>query len=299
MNRWDSLAGWLYQRQATPWQRVKQACQSLSHSAEFGADWSPLGHATFWIRPLLELGVVEFDSKSILACQPGIIWTHGRRRGLLFGYWTATRINRLRKFARVFRKNTDRGPTCFSAVGSRQELLRAAEDCAAWFSDDPGEQLLSSLPSVTDWIQSMPEDTSSPTGVWEMLSFRNRRPVWVSPREVFVQPGLYRRKSGSPIDVHVVGDSHRLVTNPDQRAVAMWFEYPAHSWVFLSDRSRLLVPFGSPRLPLLVARALVVGAGYVAKRMRYDNELWWSYSYVTLKKAKLASAILQQDLIIK
>ena len=74
MNRWDSLAGWLYQRQTTPWQRVKQACQSLSHAAEFGAEWSPLGHATFWIRPLLELGAVEFDSKSILACQPGIIF---------------------------------------------------------------------------------------------------------------------------------------------------------------------------------------------------------------------------------
>ena len=70
MNRWDSLAGWLYQRQSTPWQRVKQACQALSHAAGMGADWSPLRHASYWMRPLQELGVVEFDRTSILACQP-------------------------------------------------------------------------------------------------------------------------------------------------------------------------------------------------------------------------------------
>jgi len=299
MNRWDSLSGWLYQRQRTSWQRVKQACQSLSHSSKVGAEWSPLGHATYWMRPLLELGVVEFDGNSVLACEPGIIWTHGRGRGLLVGYWTRTRINRLCKSVRVYCKKSDRGPTCFSAVGARQELVRAAEDCAAWFSDNSSEQLLSSLPKVTAWLQSMTEDTSSPTGVWEMLTFRNRKPIWVLSKEVFVQPGLYRRKYGSPVNVHVVGDARRLVTTPDQRAVAMWFEYPPISWVFLSDRSRLLVPFGSPRLPLLVARGLVVGAGHVAERMRYDNDLWWSYSCVTLNQAKLAAAILEQDMIVK
>ena len=299
MNRWDSLAGWLFQRQSTPWQRVKQACQSLSQAAVLGADWSPLGHATYWMRPLLELGVVEFDGNGIQACQPGIIWTHGRGRGLLFGYWTSARIKRLRKSVRVYSKQTDRGPTCLSVVGTRQELVRAAEDCAAWFSDDHGDQLLANIPRVTDWLLALNEDTSSPTGVWEKLSFRNRKPVWVSAKEVFVQSGLYRRRSGSPVQVHVAGDMRRAVTNPDQRAVAMWFENPPSSWIFLTEKNCLLIPTASPRLPLLVARSLVVGAGHVANRVRYDNEQWWGYSHVTFRKAKLAASILEQDVIVR
>jgi len=299
MNQWDSIAGWLYQRQSTPWPRVKQACQALSHAAGFGIDWSPIGHATYWMRPLLELGVVEFDRNSILACPPGIIWTPGTGRGLLFGYWTKSRIKRLRQSVRVFRKQTERGPTCFSAVGSFLELARAAEDCDSWFSHDYSDQILSSIPQVTDWLRSMQEDKSSPTGVWEKLSFRNQRSVWISPKGVFAQPGLYRRKSGSPIYVHVFGDLRRSVSSPDQRAVAMWFENPPHSWVYISSRNCLLIPTACPRLPLLVARGLVSDAGHVATRVRYDGELWWSYAHVTLRKAELAATILEQEVLVQ
>jgi hypothetical protein len=299
MNQWDSLAGWLFQRQFTPWQRVKQACQTFSQRATVGHDWSPLGHATYWLRPLLELGIVEFDNNNILACPPGIIWTNRKRRGLLCGYWTRERISKLRNSVPVYSKQTDHGPTCYSVVNARHELERAAGDCSAWFSDDRGEQVLSRIPRVSDWLVSLPEDTSSATGHWEKLSFRNRKPIWVSPKEVFVQPGLYRRRSGSPIRVHVLDNFRRIVANPDQCAIAMWFESPPNPWIFLTKKNCLLIPIPSPRLPLLVARSLAIGAGHVANRVRYDKEYWWRYSCVTSRKAYLAAAILEQDLIVR
>lgn len=301
MNRWDALLAWLYQRHRTDWQRVKSACRTLSIAEGFGEDWSPLRHAWYWTRPLIELGHVEYDSAhKITACAPGVVLLRQSSRALLSGFWTRQRLSRLGRTAvKRFRKHPDRGPTCWSIVGTREQIQIAAEECDVWLADDPGDQILKRLPTVHAWIETFAEDTSSPTGFWETLTFRDHRPVWVSTPEPLIRHGFYRRRSGQPISVHVTGAARRRVATPDQRSAAMWYESPITPWLFLTRRGCLLLPHGTPQLPVLIARSLVSSAGQLPKREKHDDRLWWRYDAVTLQRARRAATILGQEVQVK
>lgn len=182
MNRWDALSAWLYHRKDTSFQRVKTACRSLSFAEGFGEDWSPLGHASYWTRPLFELGYVEYDEGGrVIVCSPGIVLTADHSRGILSGFWSQQYLAKLRRCnVRRFRKQNERGPTSWSIVGDKQAIQGVATECDVWLASDPGDQILKHLPSVDRWIESLAGDNSSPAGVWERMSFRDHRPNWVS-----------------------------------------------------------------------------------------------------------------------
>lgn len=301
MNRWDALLSWLYERQTTDWQRVKQACRTLSLAEGIGEAWSPLAHASYWARPLIELGHVEFDDKNCLvACPPGIVITNDCQRGLLSGYWTKQRLRALHHTGiKRFQKVIDRGPTCLSVTGTHAKLQESAGICNVWIGNDPGDKILARLPHVWSWIEACELDKSSPNGSWEKLTFRDHRPIWTMCTEPFAIAGLYRRRNGQPICVHVCGEVRRRIRTPDQRYAAMWYESPMSNWHCDERRKCVLIPFGTPRLPVLLARSLLSGSGHLAARIEHRNRHWWRYAAVSLYRARRAAEILGQEVRIQ
>jgi len=301
MNRWDALLAWLCHRKNTSFQRVKTACRTLSLAEGFGEDWLPLGHATYWTRPLFELGCIEYDTGNrIIACPPGLLELSQANRAVLAGMWTRQRLAKIKKCdVRLLCKRPSHGPTRFAVVGETKAIHQAAKECEVWIAPDPGDQILSRLPSVDRWVETFAEDNSPPSGVWEKMSFRDHRPIWVASREPFTMLGFYRRRSGQKIYVHVTAGGRRRAANPDQRYVAMWYESPPFPWVYDSVNRRLYLSVGTPRLPLLIARSLVAASGCVATRVKHRDQLCWCYNDISKKRASRAASLLGQELLIE
>ena len=300
MNRWDALAAWLYHRKSTHFQRVKSACRTLSFDEGFGEDWSPLGHASYWTRPLFELGFIEYDDrKQVVACPPGII-TSKDNHALLSGYWVPERLAKLKQSGvRLFHKQQpERGPTCRFFVGDPDVIRDASIHCKVWLANDPGDEILKRLPAINQWLEALPEENSSLVGVWERFTFRDHRPTWVSSREPLSKPGFYRRRNGERIYVHVTARSKRRATTPDERCLAKWHESPRVLWIYDAAQNRLLLRMGVPRLPLLMARSLVAASGLVGTKIKYRNQSYWAYGNVTYKRAQRAAKLLGQDVVV-
>lgn len=304
MNRWDTLLAWLHERESTNWQNVKNACSRLSCAQGIGDDWPPIFHALHWARPLFVLGHAEYCEsprrKTVDISPPAIIWSRAQERGLLYGYWSGTRLRVLKKCGlRLFKHCPKVGPTCWSVKGPRAILESAAEATKARFSEDIGGGLLKRLPNAETFLKQLPPDNSSTSGSWEKLFFQDQHARWVATKGPPVEPGLYQRKSGEYEKIAILRDGQKCrIKKPDPTSYAKWFNAPNIGITAIENKRYFLIPYGAPSLPMLVERGLTLASGRLPMLLNWEGRKMWRYTHVPIMNARLVTSILGQEMQI-
>lgn len=302
MNRWDSLLAWLAQSPENKWSVVKASSQRLSileHPEKVG---SPLWHAMEWAGLLIRLGHAEFYPKSntVSACAPGLLWDPASSRAILYGYWDPSRHSMLREFGvdHVVHRPS-RGPSC-RAIGCDEEVShKVADALGVWLVNDPSVHLLERLPTLSVLLGSLAPSLASAEGCWEQfVYFNDLRWRWRAAQNPLSEPGLYKRKDGQLEQVFVASDYRRFaLKTPDEKLAAKWNCYHQRfNWLFDVDSNSLLVPHGTPDLPVLVSRGLTMKSARLPVRVSYERRPWWKYTRVNQQQAGEAARIMDQEI---
>lgn len=306
MNRWDSMLAWLSTGPQHKWQNVKSACGKLSAIEFPDRQWTPLRHAMYWAGTLIRLGHAEFDadSHSVVATRPGVVILPSENRALLYGYWSPTLRRRLvselgSTELKLWRCIPDRGPTCHVITAREEQLTDAANSLNVWSSRDCSLNLLRRLPLLSHVLDGLQPSRFSVVGYWERFDYRsNLYGRWQSCDDPLTKPGLYQRKEGQTVQVFVTNDGGQFgLKSQDEKLAAKWSRYsPRFDWRFDALRSTLLIPDGTPELPLLVSRGLTLRSARLPKRVTQDGRRWWKYDAVGQRQAEEAARIMEQPL---
>lgn len=302
MNRWDSLLAWLAQAPENKWAVIKANCQKLSMLEHPEKERSPLWHAMTWAGVLIRLGHAEFDqNKSIVSsCSPGLLWDPVSGRAVLYGYWDPPRFSKLRDFSKErFVHRPNKGPTSRSIYGKREFLQEVAENLNIWFVDDPSVDLLKRLPAISLLLSSLTPSVASAEGYWEQFGYFNDLSWrWYATKNPLSEPGLYQRKDGESVQVFVAADFCRYALKTmDEKLAAKWKCYHQRfNWLFDTDRNTLLVPRGTPDLPVLVSRGLTMKSARLPLRVSYERRPWWKYQCVNQQQASESARIMEQEI---
>lgn len=305
MNRWDSLLAWLAQSPENKWAVVKANCQRLSMLEHPGKERSPLWHAMAWAGVLIRLGHVEFDpnSSTISSCSPGLLWDPDSSRAVLYGYWDPSRYSKLREFpVERFVHRPTKGPSCRSIGGKRELVQEVADTLDVWFVDDPSVDLLKRLPAISLLLSNLSPSAVSVEGYWEQFGYFNDLSWrWRAAKTPLAEPGLYQRKDGKSVQVFVATDFCRFALKTmDEKLAAKWDCYHQRfNWLFDTDSNTLLVPRGTPDIPVLVSRGLTMKSARLPLRVSYERRPWWKYQRVNQQQASEAARIMEQEISVR
>jgi len=302
LNRWDSLMAWLAQSPEHKWSVVKANCQRLSMLEHLEKERSPLWHAMVWAGVLIRLGHAEFDpqSNTVSSCSPGLLWDPLSSRAVLYGYWDPIRYSMLREFGvERFVHRPSRGPSSRSIGGDREVVREVADTLDVWLVDDPSVNLLERLPTLSVLLSSLSPSVVPAEGNWEQFGyFNDLNWRWRAAQNPLSEPGLYQRKDGQSAQVFVATDYRQFALKTmDEKLAAKWDCYPRlFNWLFDVDSNTLLVPRGTPDLPVLVMRGLTMKSARLPVRVFYERRPWWKYTHVNQQQAVEAARIMEQEI---
>lgn len=304
-NHWDSMLAWLSTEAQHKWTNVKARCMRLSAIDPPGSELTPYGHAIRWVDPLIRLGHAEFDpdGRTVSAISAGIVLRGSPDTGICYGYWDPARLRTLRGYEfRHLLHSPQRGPTCRALGGTPEQFSEFADEADVWLADDPSLDLLRRLPLLSCALSDLPPIHLASTGFWERYDFRsNQYGAWRNSPQPPIEPGLYRHREGQMVRVFVAED-HRpyKLETPDQTVAAKWWCYSSRlPWVYNLPSRRLLIPYGTPELPVLVSRGLTAMSARLATRVEVGGARWWQYVAVDQPQAEQAARVMQQELLVR
>lgn len=304
-NHWDSMLAWLSTESNHKWSNVKARCMRLSAIAPPRRELTPYGHAMRWIDPLIRLGHAEYDPsrRTLNAISPGLIFSSSLGKAICYGYWDPIRLSNLRRNEfRPLRHDPKHGPTCRAFHAERQHLVAFAEKENVWLADDPGVDVLRRMPSLSHALHDLEPSPIVSKGSWERYEFRSTLyGEWRNSSQLPVERGLYRHRDGKLQQIFIGEDlrSYKLETR-DQKIAAKWSCYKACSaWIYNPKTWQLLIPHGTPELPVLVSRGLTTKSARMATRVAFDKSRWWQYVAVDQLQAEHAARIMQQKLLVR
>lgn len=305
MNRWDSMLAWLAQAPENKWSNVKTSGQRLSTIEYPDREWSPLWHAMEWAGVLIRLGHAEFDpaSNTVAACSPGLLRDRFSSKAILYGYWNQSRLASLREIGtRRFLHRPARGPTCRAIVDTDSNSEEIARSLDVWLADETSVPMLRRLPRFSILLADLPPSQKSPDGYWEQFDYiSDLHWRWRTAKQPLAEPGLYRRKEGQTAYVFVASDHRQFsLKSMDEKLAAKWACYtPRFDWMFDAERNVLLVPYGTPDLPVLVSRGLTMKSARLPVRMSFARRWWWKYVLVNERQAIEAARVMEQVLTMR
>ena len=305
MNRWDSLLGWLDERGATSWERVKTASMALSlarlfeHPEAKEKNWQPLQHAVHWAYPLIHLGHAEFipATKQVCTCRRGIIWHGDKQKAVLYGYWREQEARKLEHYnLQLSKYRPNKGPSCWYVNGNHSNIIKATKLLGLWCSKDPGMAILERLPVLDKLLNNLPRDESQVDGNWEKLFFADYQRKWVSTSLPFMEPGLFRRLRGKRRHVLMLGDHTRVTLSSKEHQIAgIWSLFPSLVYRYDSKQKSFFIP-AIGNLPLMILRALTTQSAQLPEQVSIDKKYWWRFKDVDYHKVLQVARIMGLDL---
>lgn len=305
MNRWDSMLAWLSSKSEHKWHNVKTAGQRLSAIEFPDKEWSPLRHAMEWAGVLIRLGHAEFDSEKrvVTAISPGLLTSESSNKAILYGYWSPSKRQLLRRMApKRWYHTPPRGPTCYAVSVAVTQLSELTESLSVWSTPDCSVALLKRLPKLSQLTSDLQPSQVSGGGYWERFDYiSNSYGRWRSCDSPLTQPGLYQRKEGRAIQLWV-DDKFRQFSlqTIEEKLAAKWWVYEARfDWVFDARRRVLLIPDETPDLPVLVSRGLTMRSARLPTRILLGRRRWRKYGSVGIRHAEEAARIMEQTLVAR
>ncbi len=304
VNRWDSLLAWLSAKPKHKWHNVKAASQRLSAIDGIGEQWSPVGHARHWATPLIRLGHAEFDPsrKVVLAVPPGLMIRPATNKAILYGHWCPRQLSKLRGLARLRRYVPRSGPTIRVCDLGSGDVSEVSEELGVWGSNDRSKEVLSRLPVLASLKKSLKPFRAASEGHWERFDYRsNTYGRWRGCDDPLSAPGLYRRMQGQRLQVFVDDEIRpfQLQTMDEKNAAKWWIDQPRCDWQFDARRQVLLIPYGSPSVPLLVSRCLTISSARLPVKISFRGRPFWKYQAVGERQVEEASRVMERTLEAK
>jgi hypothetical protein len=305
MNRWDSMLAWLSTQPEHKWVNVKASSMRLSAVEPPQRELTPYGHAMRWVGPLIRLGHSEFDpcQRTVSAIPPGLLRNASRGFAACYGYWDPLRLRVLRRIGlKRFHHSPERGPSCWAVRGASAQIVELGEQANVWVADDPSFAFLSRLPVLQSLLCNLQPVAVATKGRWEKYDFRrNHFGMWHQCKQFPSAAGLYRHRESQTVQVYLDGDLRAFkLETVDEKTAAKWSCYQSRlDWVYSPDTRRLLVPYGTPELPVLVSRGLTTQSARLPIRLDFDNARWWRYDSVDQPQAEQAARIMEQELTVR
>ena len=302
MNRWDSMLAWLSSEPYHKWENVKTAGQRMSVIQFPDREWTPLRHAMEWAGVLIRLGHAEFyESKRVVAAvPPGLLTLQSSDKAILYGYWDPSlrkKLNRMR--LKHWQRVPKRGPSCHAIRVNNTQIDEVSQSLGVWNIADCSVALLQRLPELSSVLADLESSHVASGGYWERFDYRsNLYGRWRGCEQPLLEPGLYQRKEGQPIQVYVSEDHRQFTLRTfDEKLAAKWSVYaPRFDWAYDAQRRVLLIPDGTPGLPVLVSRGLTMRSARLPTRVSLGGRMWWKYGAVDEQQALEAARIMEQVL---
>lgn len=302
MNRWDSMLAWLSSEPSHKWQNVKTAGQRLSSIEYPDREWTPLRHAMEWAGVLIRLGHAEFceSQRVVVAIPPGLLTFQTSDKAILYGYWAPSIRKKLsRMVLKRWQHFPLRGPSCYAVHLSKSQITEVSQSLGVWAMADCSVALLQRLPELSSILRDLEPCQIAGRGYWERFDYRsNLHGRWRACEKPMLEPGLYQRKEGKSIQVYVAEDHRQFSLKTfDEKLAARWSVYQSRfDWILDTHRQVLLIPDGTPDLPVLVSRGLTMRTARLPQRVSLRGCKWWKYGGVGEQQALNAARIMEQGL---
>jgi hypothetical protein len=102
------------------------------------------------------------------------------------------------------------------------------------------------------------------------------------------------------LHVYVDANGGRFaLKSKDERAFIKWDLAPKSDWLYDPPLKRLLIPYETPELPLLVSRGLTMYSARLPSIFEFAGRLWWNYVSVGEEEAHQVARVMEQDLKIR
>jgi hypothetical protein len=322
MNEYDLLLHWFSTRPHGEANAVLvgDACAALGQRAN---ELRGNNRQSYWryhfLDPLYRLGHVEPVGRNKWAVlPPTVLWMGGKRReGEVHIYGARSRMlqEQLQKtWEQFIVVPQDNGPALWTWVGTRTDAAEMAHSIHSKLSDERGEVLLATLPTLADAMQQLHAwQLPAPGKLWEFFQVTSSPSGGVSGHWVpllghSLQSGVYRTVKQHPttwVHVSATVDGHskqaRLLDpqNPDHRWVALWLELAHKGRLCLQYKTTtrtLVVPDVRVPLPVLVDRALRLASGTCPTLLSHDSQRYLMFANIGRRRACQAARVLSLPL---
>lgn len=273
-DKYDNLLYWCSALGSGSIGRIKQTCQLLGISIEWGGAWSV-------IRRMVLLGHMEFDRTGAIRwsmIRPTLVTSAcNRNQYFLAGQRTLQIIEYFKQSAKIQETPQAHGPTRL-IIQSPPEDIEYRQGCPMIVAGNVSQKLMRNLPDLDEWIKLLPTWEERDLGRFESelydLSKNEFREI--PSIEKHFKRGLYRftleqnsRTFKTDVfydesnDRWVCGDFYGL------RYLARIHANMCQAF-YNEDSFQLIIP-DTDRWPLPYERALVLAAGLLPHRVRIES----------------------------
>jgi hypothetical protein len=196
----------------------------------------------------------------------------------------------------------NRGPSCHAIRVDNTQIDEVSQSLGVWNVADCSVSLLQRLPKLSSVLSELEPSHVASGGYWERFDYRsNLYGRWRGCDQPLLKPGLYQRKEGQAIQVYISEDHRQFTLQTfDEKLAAKWSVYePRFDWAHDAPRRVLLLPDGTPVLPVLVSRGLTMRSARLSTRVSLGGRMWWKYRAVDEQQALEAARIMDQVLIAR
>ena len=318
MNNYDLLLHWLsaLPKGEASTATVDNACAALAQRMNlWRTDADPRSQSSrryHFLDTLHRLGHVEPVGRDRWAVIPPVLlWVsskqptgeahlYGARSKALGAQLTKAYGNQFEAIPQTY------GPELWRFSGTRAEAQALAQEFKDELRLERGEELLASLPSLSEAVQHFRQCTLPKSGeCWQFFQIRGTSWEWVS--RVITQnleEGVYRtgdvhptawlyisRKSGGSQTQARLLDER----NGEQSLIARWLELARTGKLGLMHdalRRELAIPYVGLPLPILLDRALRLASGRCPEIMPQDRQRFLVFSNIPHKRARHVGRVL-------